>query len=486
MNSFSGLIRRQRFLLLIILLSYAALQAAVVIKLPLTYDDGLNLQVIYLVEQGYRPYTQIFTLAAPLFIWLTGWLGSLSPQGVKLVFLLFGLLLLANIFSIARAMLGLWAALASIFLLAFTSTYLVESTQVVAITPALSLATLSPVWALRYLQTRRRRWLFFSGAAWGIALFVSAAVVSVGPAALLFVIFFKANEHRLVATSLNWQNIRQPAPGLWLGSVAVVIGVGLSLTGPIIVELFRAYGVIYRQLPAVESDNFVLIGQFVALNIWVFLPAIYGLLRVYESPSHPLWLIFSWGLLSFGWLMLQPTLRPVDTTILLPPLVIMAGWGIVCLGQNHFRQTISPGWRVGLGLAAPVLLLFAGWQQLDNFRLRDINIPDDLIQLEQRPQIVAFIQQHSTPNDCVIIDDAALAIDAWRFPSPGLAGLTRERISGGLLTQQNLQFQVEELNCKAVIFSKRVYTLPLLDFKDWAKQYFPNQQQFTRTDIYYR
>ena len=143
---------RYHLLLAAILIIFAIVQAALISRLPLTYNDGLNLQVSQLINRGYQPYTQIFTLAAPLFVWFVGKLGqfNLSPGGFKLVFLGFSLLLLINTSMIARALLGEKVALVSVFLLATATTFLAEAATTIVATPlALSIATLSVVGVLR-------------------------------------------------------------------------------------------------------------------------------------------------------------------------------------------------------------------------------------------------------------------------------------------------------------------------------------------------
>lgn len=493
----NALERRYRLFLLAVFLSYAIFQTILIPVLPLTYDEGVSLQVGYLIKRGYEPYTQIFTLANPLFVWLIGWLGKLglSPLGFKWFFLWFGLLLLANTSIIARSLLGRRVALATVFLLATTTAFLVEATNVVAVIPAMSVATLSLVFTLRYLVTKQLYWLFLGGAVWSVALFISTSALSIGLVTLLFIILLDSNADGNVTLALSWQ-IMYKSIGVWLAGVLILLGVGLFLATPNIIfgHIFKDYATIRENLPVNQENNFRLVGQFVSFNFWLFLFAVYGLSRIYGKPNHALWLIFIWGLLSFCWLMLQATLRLVDIAILLPALAIMAGWGFVGVGHrlihySHHWQTNYSSRRVlwtGLGFLLLSFYALVGWQQANNFLLRDIDTESKLTQLEQRQEIVQLIHQYTNSDDCVVIDDPALAIAADRLPAPELVGLSREQIIGGLITERELEALVEAYECKAVVFSQRKYTLPLSDFQEWARRYYPHEQKFIRTRIYYR
>ncbi len=488
---------RYGLFLLTILISYLILQIILIPELLLTYNEGINLQLSQLINQGYEPYTQIFTLASPLFVGLIGWLGkfNLSPTGFRLFFLLFGLLLLINTSLIARALLGQGVALATTLLLATTTTFLGEAaTSIVAVTPAMSIATLSLVFTLSYLAKKQLPWMFLAGIGWGMALFLSTSVLSIGLVTIIFIIFFGAGPS-LKPKKPNWPNIYQPI-AIWLVGILLILSLGLWLTTPTILfdYILADYATLRQNLPFAVDTMSILFGQFIAFNLWFFLATVYTLVRVYNNAHHPIWLIFMWAGLSFAWLMLLVGLCLLDLAILLPPLAIMAGWGVVDLGNRlirwNYSRPISHSKQQLLGVTASLLFLalYSGlsWLQINDFNLRDIDNPDDLLQLERKVEIVAFIHQHTSPDDCVIIDDPALAIAVARLPAPPLLELSKERISSGLISEETLERLAQEYKCKAVIFSKRRYTQPLANLRTWADTYYPNQQKFNRIKIYYQ
>ena len=478
--------------MLIILIGYTILQAALIPLLPLTYGEAVNLQVSRLISLGYLPYTEIFTLANPLFVGLLEWLGQfgLSPVGFKYTFVFFGLLSLLATALITRPLLGETEALAATILLAFTTTFLVDAPQAVAVTPALSLALIALLLTVRYLTTQKPHWLLSSGILWGISPFISTATVSISLAAILFILFFQSDTLPYIVVKTN----RRLKPiALWILSALVAVAVGIFLASPdsLTKHIITPHLAIYQNSPPSLPDNFQLIGHFVTFNIWLCLLAVYSLAQVYDRPDHPLWVILMWALLSFGWLMLQPSLELADALILLPSLAMLAGWGLVDIGQRATAR--SQGLKrpnqqwvwLASGLLTGALLVVISWQQVNNFMLREVDTADDLAQRAQLPEIAAFIQQHTRPGDCVIIDHAALAIYANRLPAPPLVELSPQRLASGLMTEEMLQSIVQNHNCKAVVFSKREYTQPLTKLKDWAESHLPDQQKFVRTTIYY-
>jgi hypothetical protein len=299
-----------------------------------------------------------------------------------------------------------------------------------------------------------------------------------------------------IIAALNWRNTYRPMVGLWLLAAVVSLGLGVLIaqTDLVFGHLLSDYVTVRENLPVPLEENLRQLGRFMAFNLWLFLFAGYGLVRSYDQPNHPLWLIFGWTMLSIGWLMLQTTLRLVDMATSLPPLAIMAGWGLVEVGrQFHNRVRYRPVRRQNrwmrwgaVGLLALLLFTWVNWQQVILFRHRDVDTPGYLTQLAQKQEIVNFIQAHTSLDDCVIIDDAALAVAANRLPAPELTSLTRERLEAGLITEAGLEALVRERNCTAVVFSKREYSQPLAGFRTWVETYYPNEQGFTRTKIFYQ
>lgn len=485
-----------RLILLSILLGFALLQSRFITHAPLMYEEGLNLQVSHFISQGYKPYTQIFTLSNPLFVWFLGLLAKfdLPIKGFRPFFFLFSLLLILNVAVVARFWLGRKSALAAVFLLATAVTFLGEAAAITDIIPALSIGTLSLTFTTRYLITKRRYWLFLGGACWGIALFISIAVISLGLVTVLLIIFSQVDVQRNVSPVIDGKSIAKSA-GTWLVGGLAALAIGLFLVASDINHLLLDLAKIGQNLPLKPQKALVPLGHFLAFNLWLSLLAVYSIAQLYnKKPNHVLWLALVWFLITFAWLMFGANLRPVDFGILLPALSILAGWGLADIGQRFLNYSRSRlpfrsgqlFWSIGLGFVIISLYSLINWQRFYEFTLHEVDTGDDMIQLQQRQDIADFINQYTDSDDCVLIDDPALAVVANRWPTPQLVGLSEERLRGGLLTDRQLAALITEGQCKAIVFSNREYYEYFSEFGSWLRQNYPNEAKYIRTRIHYK
>jgi hypothetical protein len=499
---------RYRLLLGATLVGYVVLQAILLINLPFIYEEGLNLQVSYFIRQGYQPYFQIFTLANPLFIWFMGRLAgfNLPLDGFRPPFLLFSLLLLINVAAIARFWLDRKASLATIFLLATAVTFLGEAATVTDVIPALSIATLSPLLAVRDPAGKRVYRLLLAGISWGVALFISTSSFSLSLVTLMCLAFLRPDQDGNLTLNPDRPSVYR-AIGLWLAGALAALALGIFLASPEIIfdHLLKDQRTIRENLPLNLQANFILVGHFLLFNFWLSLLAVHALAQLHKKSSHVLWLALIWLLLSFCWLMAQVNLRSIDLAILLPPLAILAGWGLVdvaeCLmSYSRKRQKLSDGTpsperRIdsafqgfrGLSILLLSLYLLISWQRFHEYTRREVDTGDDLLQIEQRQEIGDFIRQYTGAGDCVIIDDPALAIIAERWPTPQLVGLSEIRMLSGLMTDKQLAQLIAEGQCKAIVFSKREYYDEFFaGFGGWLQHNYPHEETFIRTRIHYR
>jgi hypothetical protein len=478
------------------LLGFTFLQSFFITRAPLKYEEGLNLQVGHFIRQGYEPYTQIFTLSNPLFVWFMGLLAKfdLPINGFRPFFVLFSLLLILNVAAVARFWLGWKPALAAVFLLTTAVTFLGEAAAVTDIIPALGIGSMSLTFTARSVVTKGRFWLFLGGVFWGIALFISRAALSLGPVTLLLIIFSNVNGQRHVSPVIDWKFVAKSA-GIWLVGLLAALAIGLFLAAPDISHLLADLAKIRQNLPLKPQKSLVPLGHFLAFNLWLSVLTVYTITQLYnKKPDHVLWLALVWFLISFLWLLLGINLRPVDFAILLPALSLLAGWGLVDIGQrflnySHSRPLFHSGrrlWSTGLGFVIISLYLLITWQRFHEFSLHQVDTGDDLTQLQQRQDIANFIGQYTDSDDCVIIDDPALAVIANRWSTPQLVGLSAERLSSGLLTDRQLVALITEGQCQAIVFSNRDYYESFSAFGGWLRQNYPNEEKFIRTRIHYR
>jgi hypothetical protein len=311
---------------------------------------------------------------------------------------------------------------------------------------------------------------------------------SLAPISLLFILLAPARTSQKVNLAGRWRAL-VPAISLWLAGAAIAIFIGVYLATPELIfnHLLKDYSQIRAAFPASPPTAFRLIGQFLAFNLWLFLFAGYALVELYQKPDHPLWIIVLWGLSSFAWLMTQTNLLPQEIALLLPPLAMIAGWGLVQAGGYALRLANfeSAGGRFLVALLLLLYLLFSV-QQFQAFQFREFDTVSDLAQVERRQEIADFIAQHTQPEACVLIDDAALAVAANRLPAPELLELSETRLGSGLLSEKQLIELFQEKDCQAVVFSKREQSIHLAGFQGMLSAYYPHEGKIIQTRIYYR
>ncbi|HEY85445.1 MAG TPA: hypothetical protein G4N96_10085, partial [Chloroflexi bacterium] len=464
------------------LIGYLVLQSVAITVLPVTFAEGHNLQTAILIDDGYAPYKDIFTLENPLFIWLIGSVKQIfiSPFGLKWFFLLFGVLLLFNISIIARYWLGEKIALSSLFLLATATTFLTNTPAVLSVIPALSIATLSLVCTISFLKTGKLLWQLLAGILYGIALWFSTAALSIIVVSVLFIIFSNKIDSKKRVETLSLQTVLK-ALGIGAIGLFIALGCGLILATPDIVfdHLFVSHLIINKNLSLELKDNIVVIGFSLTYNSGLSIFAVAAVSDFYRVKNHPQWLMIFWFLINMGWLLLQKTLQLEMVDILLPPMAILAGSGLIFLfdkmKNNLSKLTLLL--QMGAGIILTVVYFLAIWMRINTVVLRDIDNQSYFEQLMNREAAAQFIQQYTDSKACVIVDDPALAVAAKRLPPPALVGLTEQRISGKLISESEIISAVERNDCQAVVFSFRKYTRPISGLQDWAETHYPNQEK---------
>ena len=470
---------------------FVILQLFLTPKTPLIYQEGLNLLLSRLTARGYLPYQEIFTLQSPLFVALMARLGKLSfsGSGYHLIFALFSIILLLGAAELARLFFGKLVALAATLAMLSSVTLMVQGTAALATLPATSLATLSLVCTLYFFPTKKRGWLVIGGGGWMLAWWMAGSMFSMAIVSLLILMLIPVQARSITATAMN--------VAAWLLGALVVWGVGAALFSPEVVGMYLAnWRQVYQTAPLTQADNFQVIGQFLALNIGLVLAAIYAVVRVYKKINHFVWLMILWITVTAAGLMFQPGVSLPQANILLPPVAVMAGWGMV----DAWRQ--AKGWlnkrfpaaeqkqrrQAGALISLAIFLITVGftWHQWNALAFWDIDTENDLLQFNQRPEMIAFVQNHTAATECVIADDPTFLIEAQRLPPPQLANLSPLRVESGLLTQEQLQKGVAEANCSTVVFYKRHLHRHLDNFKDWANTYFPDTQKFEGTKIFFK
>ncbi|MEM7028330.1 MAG: hypothetical protein AAF629_01965 [Chloroflexota bacterium] len=477
--------------LIISIILFVLLQMLSARILPLTQEEGISIQIAMLLERGHQPYNEIFTFLQPLFLWLLEGIYQphISPYQHRDLIIIFGLMSLVSTILIARLVAGSLAAAAAGFLFITTTTILTEATNLIAMGPALSLGLLSVLTLLYFCKQQRSAWLACSAALWTTALFLSTAVFAMGLTHLVFLALLAGNAEGQLQRRVNLTNLTRPYL-IWIMVTFIIAGIFLFLSSPIYFSyLIPQQQTLWASLPINQVENFSIIGNFIALNVVLAGFTLVGLVYLQGHGNHPLWAIILWGLLNFGWLMIQNTLQASDVIILVPPMCVIAGWGAIQIGgqaNGWLNRLRNPArWKIGSTLLFVIVYLVIVWQQVARYQIQSVRNADDIVQINERPQVINFIGQHTQTDHCVITDDTTLAIEAGRAAHPNLVDLSEARVTSGLLTESDIMTHIENTPCTLVLFSKRTYYLHLRDVRSWASQHFEQEQRFTKTRIYY-
>ncbi len=495
LQSTSSVFEKYDYLGLFLLLSsYTAWQ---IYRLPtdhLAYEGAINIQTSRLLGQGFEAYTQIISLESPLFVWFLGQLGvlGLSLTAYQAMFLGFGMLTILGTLILAQHLAGKLAAWGACLLLLTSVTFLLNMTHVIAMMPATCLSTFVLLSWLRYTRTKQLWWILGAGGFIGLALQISPIVLPMG----LWLIGW------LLVKGIPYQGRSDVLPlCLYLLGCVLTFGLGLIVMGVDFgfdhyLKNIIAQATLRQNLPLVLDQNFGEIGLFLFFHLPISICFTFGLSAIYKQADHPLWLMTLWAGGSMVYLMSQVVSLQAQLIMLLPPLAIVGGYGLA-EGLRWMSERVPdsagvtetniarPLWHLGLGISGLGLYLIFAWQLAQSFLYQDIGSDRNWRQFQQRPEMVTFIRENTQPDDCVVADDPTLTILADRLPSPMLSNISPALVLSGLLTEIDIQMEVQEANCTLVLLYRRSYHRHLMEFRHWVREYYPDSTSFQDARFYF-
>jgi 4-amino-4-deoxy-L-arabinose transferase-like glycosyltransferase len=244
-NSDKGLVRRERlgrWALGFLLVVFVLWEANHLEGFSRGYDEGLYLTIAQMVRSGYTLYREISHPHGPLFIYSIipafELLGASATVG-RFVTVLYGAVGLLLVALTARELGGWLSGLSAVVLLSLAPEFFRLSRAAMPDVQSYTMTTLAILSSLRYLTTRRRKWLLLAGLAFGIGalfkLIVIPALVPLGLAVLCSHIRQEGlkSRHKL------------------LGDAAIVLGT--AILPPLVCLLIYGWQPLYYDLIAVSS-----------------------------------------------------------------------------------------------------------------------------------------------------------------------------------------------------------------------------------------
>ncbi len=430
------------------------------------FDEGIRVEQLFLMGQGYRPFRDIFAAQGPLlldllypFFRLYG--GTL--EAARMAVATYSLLGIMGVYLAARQVAGAIGGIAAMSLLILSTLYIEGSRLALAEVVALGFAAPAVAAGIAYSKSGRRSWLALAAVFALISLLVKP--IAIGLAVPLVLAVVHRGRAGLVDAALV-SIIAAAIAGL------VVLGVGLAGVLDQIVD--------YRKV-SIESEGWSLKKNWQALvRAWSFEPL--GLFAIAGVGSLALIARARWsGLLLVSWvvgclvLLLSYTpLHGKHAVTLMPSIAAVAGASIG-VAFNSFKNGASLprlGMAIAIGVAALLYVVnlpsvFAAGTQL----LRVTADTDVDPAIEQYANAVSVIHDLTDPSGFVVTDHPYLTFLAQRMVPPPLVDTAKARIRSRSLTANEAVTIAQSYDpSMVVLWTDRLR--PLRPFKQWVEDNF--------------
>lgn len=439
------------------------------------YDEGIHVLLAQLLAAGYVPYSELFVSYPPVFVWSLEWPWRIwgTVEAIQLFMTFYALLGVAAVGLIGFRLGGTIAGVLAAIILSVSTTYLDGSRAVMTEVPSIGVAALAVALAALYYWQGFRGWLLASGLAMSISLMLkilSPFVLGLVP----FLILTRQTEKRHVQDD-------------WLTVFKKVVGDGfiwsLGLLAPILLT-FILYDVneLMRQVITFRFDtrviyeedateNIEMLVSFVANNIPLLLATLWGISVIVFKQWRVGWFVLVWFGLALAFSMMQVPLRDKHLPLLLPPAAVLAGVGLG-EGLRQLTKTTRQPQTVTVLSSLTVLLLFFGfvWQLNSEFSRYSQTTTTPLN--EENQLLNDYLQQYTSPKDCLITDNPTLAFFANRLVPPNLSEVSSARLRTGYLTYDELILATIDYQCQVVAPVDKRLKRTRPDFVEWSKQNF--------------
>jgi hypothetical protein len=518
--------------LLIVILAAVALRARFLNSFPLTFDEGIHLTWLRLLSAGYRPYEQVYITYPPFYplaleaVWRI-WPTEVAERWFSVAYAVFGVV---GIALVARKFAGSMAGVAAAVLLLFSPTLFEFSRAIMAEFPSVAWSVWAIWLAWLYRDGGRRVLLVLSGLC--LALSLLTKVLSPFLVALIPIIvlarWVSISTSRLPST---WQGQSRSSAGtrfeVKLGRYALYVtdykpllvdlliwGAVFLLTVGIFVVTFDVKallaGVVNQRLAAYAAyadenswqSHYNQVVSFLQGDMALPILAFLGLGVAWVRRQRNLWLMLVWLILALIMLLIHTPLSSKHFLILLPHLTIFGGLAIsywasnVILWLNCRKNRVQAEAAVDKSmplLARPSSIAVSGLILLTALSLWQIPATLDLWQskadVPQPPpddaEALAFVDQVTAPNDCMITDDVQLLYWSGRMTPPELAEVSANRLKSDSLTLEELTDISDRYDCQLVAAVTHRISRALPDYMTWVKHKYLGHYRYSGNDIYF-
>ncbi|MBA2447085.1 MAG: glycosyltransferase family 39 protein, partial [Chloroflexi bacterium] len=437
---------------------------------PDLFDEGIRVEQLFLMSQGFRPYRDIYAAQGPLLLDTLYPFYRLFGETLGAVRLGVGLLSLVGLvgaYLVARELGGRFGGLLACGLLALSPPYLEGSRLALAEVPSIAPALLALAFALRYRGGGSRRWLVASAVFFAVSLLLKPMILPVGVAIGLVLLGRPYSGRPPYPPKLGGVGGARSGPDLAVHAfvVAAVIAVVVVAMGPR--EVFEQL-VLYRAgatgasvwdaranwKEAVQGP----VGAQPSLYVLAVVGAILLLVRTGWRGAP----LVAWPLATFALLFFYTPLHPKHLVYLAPPAAVLAGAGLGAALRGVGRDVRIARWpapesalvRSSVAAAAAFLLVWnVATVQPALARGVQVGVSEDDLDLHVFDDEVArTLRALTSPDEFILTDHPYLAFLARRMVPPELVDPSRGRTRAGTLTDEVAARSATERDTRVVLF----------------------------------
>ena len=424
-------------------------------------DEGLNVMKAYLVQDGARLYTEIWSDQPPGLTQLLAWSFAIfgpTMTVARAVVLAHSLVLLFAVAWIVREAGGRWRyAINTAMLLAFAPNFFWASRAVMIGLPALSLAALSIAMAMAYARSGWRPWLLLAGLVFGVSLLEKLiGLYLVIPLAIA--VWGRTSSSKSAPFAQRLRSLISDGFVMAFGTALVIIAALFVFDPRLMFE--QTIGVVAsaRDIPEYALDRawswgklrFWLMGE----HRYLLGPALLGAALLLRQRTTAAWVLLSWLILTLLALFNQTPLWPKHHFLAL--LIIMAP--LAGIAFEEVRRALERLIRSKSERTPRAIVTFLALVMLSVVPALQ-GLPDaftaNVMRLEAKPfkesgklpksdawtkldAAVEMVQAHTDPDDYIVTDHGVLAFKAGRRVPPQLAVISGKRLAVGGLTADML------------------------------------------------
>ena len=451
---------------------FFAWQAAHLEGFERDYDEGAHFMEAWMVQEGYKLYSEVFSAHPPLFVLsIAGAFDLLGPSVAvgRTLILVYAILGLLGLALAAQELGGNAAGPAAIFLLALTPNFFQWSRGALADLPSACLATLSIALALRCWQRRGRFWLAIVGLVTAASFLTKVITVTTLLPVTLLALLRPGTGNRP-----RRQRIDDIFSMLTCASLPVLLCLLLFDPRAMIDQtiIFHLQGSEIYQWDLTE--NATALASYLVENAGLVALALGGsiVLLAQAQIRKQVAILILWFLVTGLSLLTHSPLFPKHQfVILLPPLAVLGGALVGDLAERCHK--LKEQTRLGRGSLLVIELCSLALYGL--YFPRIIEMDRQLIhgpKLEEpEQQAIHFLETSVSEDDFVITDDQYLAFVANRLVPPSLADTSWKRLHTRYLTAPELVEATIENEVQAVLLrSDGRFVSAAPEYVNWLRE----------------